>query len=317
MKYFFLLLSAALLFSPYTTIAQGFFLNFKTGYSFQAATDDLGSPLEELGDGNLLIDENGHISDKSLFGTLGAGYSANLGFGYEIDKNFMVELVIVYSKGKKFLDARINTPTYFAEQRSQAGGIVLTPNITIQGNTKLKPFVKFGLVVPVGGSIKTEANLIDDEARVLCRFFNCSGGVSPFQDADLHIELDGKAKTTAHATVGFMSAVGLRYPLSEHISIFGEINVGMTTFKAKKTEYIEYKDIAVGFLTPGVSIDLSRDLEDLTTYERVINYVDEITETSNNSEVNPNYNPNLPMDIRSLKSNASNISLLFGVQYNF
>ncbi len=305
-----------LLFS-WSCMAQGFYINLKTGYSFQVAKDDLGSPLDEVGDGDLMIDEEGNLSDKSLFGTLGEGYAAGLGMGYQFNENFIVGLEFVYSKGRQFLDGRIQTPTYFAEQRSQATGMVLTPQIIVQASSKLKPYAKFGLVVPVAGKITTNAALVDDEARVLCRLLACPGGVSPFPDADLHITLDGKAETTAKPGVGFTSGVGVRYPLGDHVSIFGEINVAAITFKPKTTTYVAYADSAEGFLTPGISLEISRGLDELTTYERVINYVDELTELSNNSALNPNYNPDLPMDARSLRSNASNLSIQVGAQYNF
>ena len=188
----------------------------------------------------------------------------------------------------------------------------------MQASSKVKPYAKFGLIIPVGGHITTYANLVDDEERVLCRLLPCPGGVSPFPDADLHIALDAKGRTIPKATLGFLGGAGVKYPLGDRVSIFGEVMLGVITLKPRKTTYTEYQDSAEGFLTSGIGLPLTtRSLEDLSTYERVINYVDEITETSNNSSVNPNYDPNSPMEMRALKSNGSSLALLFGAQYSF
>jgi len=297
--------------------AQSFYVQLRGGYGISAPNDDLGSPLTELGDGDYLLTDNGMISDKSLYGSLGKGTNVGLGIGYGITDHLIVELGFAYTTGPKILDARISTPDYFAEQYSQASGYVLAPSLIMQtAGEKLKLYLKVGASVPAGGQIITTINAVDDDNRLVCRFLDC-GGATSHPTADMHVELDAQGKTTGLPTIGFSSGIGVRYLIGNHFSIFSEVNVVGLTIKSKETVYTKFDISAKGDVFPGIPIEGVLTLDDFDTYEKEVNYVDELTENSNNQAYNAAFSPDLPMDDRALKTNLNNLSLNLGVQYNF
>ncbi len=295
---------------------NGFYVQLRGGYGIPAAKDDLGSPLPELGNGDYSISDLGNVSDKSTFGTLGEGVNVGIGLGYTITENLIVELGFAYTKGPKLLDARINTPTYKAEQYSKATGFALSPNLIIQANSKIKPYVKFGFALPIAGFIITDVDIIDDENRLACRLVDC-GGSPTLPGASLHTELHATAKTHAKAALGFSGGAGVRFPIGDHLSFFTEVNVITLTLKSKDTKYSSYNIQAIGDLLPGIPVDIAQTIEDLDIYDKEIIYLDELTQNSNNADYNPDYSVDKPIEQRSLKSNLNNISLNVGVQYNF
>lgn len=301
----------------YTSAQQKMYVQLRTGYGISAANDDLGSPLSELGDGDYSLTDNGMISNKSLYGSLGKGVNVGVGVGYLITEHLIAELGFAYTTGPKILDARISTPSYFAEQHSQASGYVLAPSLIMQtAGEKIKLYIKAGASVPLGGRINTTIQAIDDDNRLVCRFLECGGAVS-HPTADMHVELDAEGVTTGLPTIGFSSGIGVRYLIGQRVSIFSEVNMVAMTIKSKETKYTKFDIKADGDVFPGIALDVELDLDDFDTYEKHVIYVDELTETSNNQAYNTAFDSNLPMDDRALKTNLNNLSLNLGIQYNF
>ncbi len=301
----------------YATAQQKLYVQLRSGYGIPAANDDLGSPLTELGDGDYSLSDNGMISNKSLYGSLGKGANFGLGVGYTITDHLIAELGFAYTTGPRILDARISTPTYFAEQYSQAVGYVLAPSLIMQtAGEKIKLYLKVGASVPLGGKITTEIQAVDDDNRLVCRFLECNGAIS-HPSADMHVELDAEGITYGSPTIGFSSGIGVRYLIGKHVSIFSEVNMVTLTIKSKETLYTKYDIEADGDLFPGIPLDIAIGLEDFDTYETQINYVDELTENSNNDAYNVDFSTDLPMDDRAFKTNLNTLSINLGIQYNF
>jgi len=298
-------------------VAQNFYIQLRSGYGFPAINDDLGSPLTELGDSDYSLSDNGMISNKSLYGSLGKGVNVGVGAGYYMTDNLIFELGFAYTTGPKILDARIVVPNYAAEQYSKASGYVVAPSLIMQtSGEKVKLYLKVGASLPVGGSIITTIEAVDDDNRLLCRFIDCQGATS-FPGADMHVELDAEGKTTGHATVGITSGLGVRYLIGNRISIFSELNFVGMSMKSKETVYTKFDVDAEGDLFPGIPFDATLTLDDFDIYEKEIIYLDELTENANNSAYNPDFDMDLPMDDRAFKTNLNNLSINIGVQYSF
>ena len=132
--------------------------------------------------------------------------------------------------------------------------------------------------------------------------------------AGLQAKVNVKARTNPKFSYGFQTRLGVSFKASNLISIYAEASYAALSVRAKETITeqmdIELSNNAIG----GTPIIRSKD--DLDVIEINSNYVDEITENSNNPLYNPNSDPTKPLDEPAFKDNFNNLGVSIGIRFN-
>ncbi|MEI6852178.1 MAG: outer membrane beta-barrel protein, partial [Bacteroidota bacterium] len=188
------------------------------------------------------------IDSKRIKGTgsYGKGLRTGLNFGYMITENIGAELGIDYLCGSKILryksgNITTNNATYVDQTNSnnntytslvhtsseeikvRGSMLRLIPAIRITaGDWKVKPYVKFGLVISVLNQMQYEDNWTD---------VNTSG----VKRVGEQIEI-GKG----NISLGFAGAVGVTYQLPKNFGVFGELGLIAQSYAPTKSKITKY-----------------------------------------------------------------------------
>lgn len=316
--YYFYLLLIPLFFYTQTLKAQ-IYLQYKAGYNFAAFNDDLGSPLAEIGTQDLTILEDGTVSEKTLFGTNGAGFSTAFSVGYLFTEHFGLELMLEYVKSPKLRLAEQNTLTYKAFHDIHTWRVQATPQFVVQSGGEVVNFYqKTGILLPFAGVNKSEGQVTDKEGTLARLYGYILRDQLPFEPTEellsnVQTEVDIKANSYADFSYGFSSTVGMNVYLSDYFSIFGETTMTALTVRAKNTEYTQFDQVST---LSGLEL-LQNTLETLPTYLIETVYVSELTEQSNQADYNPNYNLQQAQEEVAFKLNFNSIGLHLGLRWEF
>ena len=168
---------------------------------------------------------------------------------------------------------------------------VMTAIILTPGLSKLNPYARVGLLIPVAGKL-----YIDSKA-----YAPNAGG------PDVDVNVEAKTEVESKFSVGFAGAIGLSYPVSPKLDVFGEIEIKSLSIKSKSAQIKEYETTAV---TPaGNSLIPGQQLVDLPTSETHFQFKDEFTQGIQD--------PDNPRTIPTQYVNASGIGFNLGIRYRF
>ncbi len=285
------------------------YLDLRGGYALQYPSVNLVTPITQVGNGDFNQTSDGIFSLSQLYGTNGGGINFGLSGGYYLSKNFSIELGVNYILSGRILEARTNTPTYFAEQFGRTEGVILTPGIAIHtGGEVWDIFAKVGGFVPVYGVIYSEANISDREGRLVAELLGAPQPISGFET-----EVRAKAKSFSNFSAGICSGLGVRRYLGSQWNLFTEINFISLTLKAKRTEYYEFEQTT---LLNG-NLFTQESLEDLSTFRAKIIYKDVLNNNSNNQEFNDNIDTDRPNELPAFRRSFHSVNFAFGIGYKF
>lgn len=327
-----------------------FYATFKTGFSIPVSKNTIGSPRAEIGREVAFIKgENGVITEQSITNPLnsrGAGFTIGGAFGYMIHENFGVEMDVSYLRSTEILNASRDIDTtgrrFFAEHKSHTKMLRVAPMLVVAGNKnmKIRPYAKFGILLPIAGGTFTTINFDDKTGQLAENLLpiispetyegleNIRNSNAAFASLVIPTESSIKATTLGQFSVGFATRFGAEYNINKKLSLFAEVEVNMLTIKAKKTVLKEFKSqisepviisIAQQEEFFGPDFQYIYTLEDLPEIIRVTNYVNEVTENSNSS-YNTNYqnfNKSKPYDQLTFRDNYNSFGLMLGVKYSF
>ena len=148
-------------------------------------------------------------TQENVYGTYGAGFNAGLNFGYMFSEHFGLDLAASYIASTPVVFRSVESTTSKTTFTSTGSQIRLTPSFVVSaGGEGIKPYARFGVVVPVGGEGSTEV------------VTTTGSNVSKTQ-----------YKSTGSFSLGFNSAIGVGIPMGEKMSLFGELN--LTTLSIK------------------------------------------------------------------------------------
>jgi len=244
---------------------------------------------------DIVIDDDGVESVKSLFGTLGSGTRFNFLIGYMLNNYLGIELGVNYNKGEEKLLGRYDGPDdlgidTFSEEFGQLSFLDLAPTIVLSpGFSKLNPYTRVGLSIPVTGKYEVRTSV--DKTNIV--------GL-----ADIFAK--GKAEIKGKFSLGFIGALGATYPLTSYLNIFGEAEFKSLHTNGKTVTITEFETKSV-FLGQTTLVD-GEQLEDRTFSEN--NYV-----FTDNYETNTD--PNEATKIPSQASNVSSIGFNLGLSFRF
>jgi len=289
-----LLFTALVLFTISAAQAQKFYLRAGGGYSIQSGKTEFNNADPNGITGitqSTDITSNGNTTTiKSLNGTVGEGFKFTLAPGYMFNPYIGAEIGINYFHGNEVLIGRLSTPSRHAEENTYLRGVDLTPAIVITpGFAKLNPYARVGSIFPAAGHLTINTDITQ-----------YATGSSP--QIDVNAETEVKAKFT----VGFIGALGVLYPVSDKVSIFGEVEFKNFSIQSKNAEIKKYSTTATSenqsSLVPG------QQLGDLPVNQKKFTF---------NETYTPSNDTNQPKQVPQQYVNASGLGLNLGIRLSF
>lgn len=190
-----------------------FYVSASGGYSIGSAGTLMGTEL----DGTTL---------KNHYGSFGEGLNAQFRAGYFFNDTFGVEMALGYLHGADQVRDSYSTNDYgsvVTDAKAYARAYGLSAALIYNFNENI--YGKFGAVTKVGG--KTVAEFTKTTA-------------SPFGP----IVAEGTQEFHGKLPLGFIGAMGYKYPISDKIAIFAELEyLGINV----KRDYSEFKEMTVNY----------------------------------------------------------------------
>lgn len=216
--------------------------------------------------------ESNEFTVEAKRGGLGNGLPIVVAAGYYFSENFGVEMGIDYFFGfsaKTVDDDHGITSTY----KDHGAMLALVPAFVIRINSdKIKPYARLGLMVGVLNSEKYTLETSDNHMAFAIKDY---GGIA----------------------IGAQAAMGAEFPLSDLVSLFGEVNMDGISWAPKKGKFTEH------------STNGTDDLGSMTTkdktwiYKKTINSTDVITDDDPDQNSLVNYS-------------FAKVGIIFGVKIN-
>lgn len=235
------------------------------------------------------------VNIQSLNGTVGAGIKANITLGYMFNPYIGAEMGVSYFNGDKTMIGRLSSPSVMSEENTYLRGVDVAPGIYLTPNFgRLNPYARLGAIIPVAGKLNIET---------MARQKNGGG-------AGTDILVNAKSEVTSRFSVGYFGALGVSYPLTDRINIFGEVEIKNISIKSKSAKIVEYSTTAEtggqSQLVPG------QQLGDLPVYETEFNFSDDYNQSTTTA---PNQND--PRTIPTQFVNASGTGVNVGISFSF
>lgn len=294
-------------FSQDSTKFRKFYIEIGGGYNFPIVNDELQSPREQVGTLDHLMREDSSLSVRPVQGTLGSGWKSSVNVGYMFHPNIGIEFQFNYVRGEDILMSRINTPTYNAEHSLLSQRVEATPQLVLNHQMKRWGiYSKSGVIIPLWGYVESTITVDDQEGRAV-------EGILGYPVAGLQAKVNAQARSNPRFSYGFQTRLGVSFQASNLISIYAEAHYAALSIRAKET-ITEEMDIELTNVNGGTPLFITAD--DLDAIEINSNYVDEITETSNNPLYNPNVDLDKPLDEPAFKDNFNSVGVSIGVRFN-
>lgn len=278
------------------------------GYGFPLVNDDLGSTYDLIGIADRLVRDDASISIKPAQGTQGPGWQFSLNVGYMFHPNIGVEGQISYLKSNPILIGRNVSPNYFAEHLVVGERVDVAPQLvfSFQIREKWNLYSKSGVIIPIWGRSRSEINIEDDEGRVFEEFL---GIPNPNASADVRI----RATTFGKFSYGFQTRLGAGYSVLDWLAVFGEVKFVALTIRSKEDRADDVNVQFYNSLTGEPGLLITED--DLDEIDKRTVFVNELTENSNNPEVNPNADSSKPLEDLMRKDNFNQLAISFGIRF--
>ena len=319
----------------------------KGGYGFAALKQRYLSIYSFLGNGILIKDGNGKVSQKGIYTTDGVGMRYGVAYTHMFNDYIGSETTIGFDKYVNTTASSITSPTFNGSQVGNGIALSISTQVLFCSPNIRNFYIygKVGLFVPVYGYSDVKIRMKDTDGTLIKNLFN--GDTKTFIDlADILIDFENtlkllqyKAELNADAridlskdlsVIGFNSSLGVRYQINPKFNVFAEFfnqgfGVFVKRFKAEKFDLsIDLLGQNVISLTenggqlslpfsPPVPLDKS-----LFNYIIETNYNRSLDENSNNSDINnKSFDPSKPSDAIADTRLTYAIGLMVGMQFSF
>lgn len=149
--------------------------------------------------------------------TVGAGYMFSKYIGAELDANFNVSPSKYTATASKEYFSPIKEKTIIRQSAKMT--TVLTPSIVLQTGERINGYARAGIVLPLSTTI-----LID-------------GYMESTDATNLTVSSNYSQELKMNFGIGFSGAIGVRYPVSRYIDIWGEAAMQSMSLYAKSLTY--------------------------------------------------------------------------------
>lgn len=300
-KIIFTFLFSAIAFSAQKTLAQEFYVRAGGGYSGESAKTEFNNAdpngITQIQQSTeVTVSADGATANiKALNGTLGSGFKFNATCGYMFNPYLGAELGVNYFSGDKKNIGSFSSPQLVSSEKAYIRGVDLVPALYLTpAFNKLNPYARIGLILTASGNLNIETNV---------RQINGGG-------AGTDILVDARSEVKSKFSIGFSKVIGVRYPINEKLSVFGELEIKSFSIKSKSAEIVSYETRAVNngqaTLVPG------QQLADLPLSEKKFEFNDNFNQSTSAPP-----NENQPRKIPTQFVNASGAGVNIGVRYAF
>ncbi|MCP4439418.1 MAG: porin family protein [Aureispira sp.] len=289
-----------------TTEAQKFYIRGGAGFGISATPEIFVYQNVERDPSS-----GDRIKQTTISGSFGSGPTFRLGGGYMITEYFGIDLEFYYLHGmKQDFGSTSQDGIYTRKTTGRTIQARMSPSLIVKApaGTKFAPYAKFGVVLPFVGKqyLETEQEIQHTDPTYI--------------NYKKVVEIDGAF------SVGFESAVGLQYNITEKFGVYLEMMYTGLRVKAAKGAITQEQ-----FFNEDGSVKQD-NLEGRPVGLSEFRFVDELsTDNSNMNSTaaagegisykilpNPNgYDDSKPLDIPAQNSNYSAFGLNLGVKYGF
>lgn len=269
-------------------------------------------------DQTITVGESGtSFSETALTGSFGQGFRVGLTGGYQFGDVVGIELGVNYFKSEKqdmmrqrYIEDGQTLSSLHAVGQVTAFDVAPALVLRIPTQGLFKPYTKVGVIVPVAGYLQINTAVNDQTGNIAE-----DAGIDSPPGTRTTLMIDREERINPKPTIGFQSALGFDYKISNRISFFSEIEYRNVSVGGKDKELKKYDGTATVVVnatnTPAGSRQLT--LEDQPLGEREVNYHKTI-----NSDMNvkgqPGYDPTKPSDDLRSYINIGGLGLNIGLK---
>lgn len=237
-----------------------------------------GLPNEQLGT-TTNVNSSGAGTESVIYGTYGGGFNSSLNVGYMFNEHVGAELGLNYLMGNKVTQDEFTFGDFSSTTVTQSNQFRVNPSLVITNGGKVAAYGKLGFVIPVAGSTVTE-------------YRDNAGNEQDIESA-------------GSFSLGYQGALGVSYSISDKLSIFGEISGVSLRIKSKSQSITKVSSSGIDILPL------------MSTYAKETVFVDELSNSSNNSSYNDNFSTDAPKEELANTSNYNAQFINIGVKFNF
>ncbi|NOT76425.1 MAG: hypothetical protein HOP08_15970 [Cyclobacteriaceae bacterium] len=193
---------------------------------------------------------NGSYGD-AIFTSYGAGFNVNAGFTKRFKSNIGLDLEFQALFGKKIdigyhadnVNDGVLPYNYYEDnpRSTYANAIYITPSVVF-----FVPVSKFEVYGKLGVVASISSTTYDEQFRTK----------TPYDNSNPTTSTGTKSETTGKFSLGFRSAIGIMIPMSQRISIFGEVSLTALNFIPDKK------------VITASTVNGSSNMSSLTVYQR-------------------------------------------------
>ena len=257
------------------------------------------------------------VSETALTGSFGQGFRAGLVGGYQFNTVLGLELGVNYFNSaeqdmmkQNVINNGVNVLSLHTVGKVRALDIAPALVFRIPSTGKFQPYTKVGVIIPVAGYLQINTTVNDQSGQIAA----AQGTASP-AGTRTTLVLDREEKINPNATIGFQSALGFDYKISNRLSVFSELEYRNVSVGGKDKELEKYSGSATVVVnatnTPAGSRTLSLNEQPLG--DREVKYHKTINSTMNVKGA-ANYDPTKPSDELRSYINIGGLGLNVGLK---
>jgi opacity protein-like surface antigen len=266
-----------------TTMSAQFYIGAKVGY---------GLGTQQTAAGQTVTDD----ATSNNWVSLGQGFTPGLKLGYFFNDNFGFELGINYFLGAEKTVADYNykkdigggmMADVVALGTAQSSQLRLLPALVYRFDNGF--YGRFGMIIPVSGK-----TIVKTTSEITVAAFPAANSKGEEEQ-----EYHGKF------AMGFAGAIGYNFALSDNMNLFGELEYVALSIRSNTAEITKST-------TNGTD-----NLANADVYDYKIEYVDELTKSSNNSNYNANYDKTKAKEDLRTSNGYSSLRFSVGITMSF
>lgn len=285
-----------------TNTKKGFYFKAGASYFLQTAATEFPIVSGQLPNTDVYAANGTTLTSRETnHGSFGEGFRTNVSGGYRFSTRLGLEMGVNYYVGNN--ETMVETThrlvaagPVFADGKAvgRIKALDLSPALVLYLGevNKFEPYTKVGVIVPVTGTLTIETN----------RTYTTPAGITTAYQKDV---------VKPNPTVGYMGAIGTSYKISNHFSLFAEVEYRNFTVHGKSKETEVYTENGVDKLTTATTFRPDASYSAIHT-----NYVNTLTTSSNNTLTNPSFDSTKAKDEISSYVGISGVGLSLGIRYN-
>ncbi|MFP5080472.1 outer membrane beta-barrel protein [Pedobacter sp. JCM 36344] len=257
------------------------------------------------------------VSETALTGSFGQGFRAGLVGGYQFNSVLGLELGVNYFNSaeqdmmkQNVFNNGVNVLNLHTIGKVRALDLAPALVFRIPSTGKFQPYTKVGVIIPVAGYLQINTSVNDQTGQVAA-----SQGIASAPGTRTNLALNREEKINPNATIGFQSALGFDYKISNRVSVFSELEYRNVSVGGKDKELEKYDGTATVVLNATNAPAGSRalTLNDQPKGDREVNYHKTIN-SGMNVKGSANYDPTKPSDELRSYINIGGLGLNVGLK---